>query len=647
MSTAATPFDPKEFSNWCRALQKNRIAFDSMGYSSSVNGLEFIDIFEQSPDSLHSEKLEACLLPHSKIFPSMLDLDKQSTALAQNMVTKRIKEIDILRFNDTVDRLKNRESTAWIGHSGTSKSTEANFLLMEFLTHLGEEGWPRKLAHRIGRKIYEYEYNATDKKVECAIRPAVNQAAVEAYCAEQKELPKADQPLLFLDLDEKEVDPCVSGITVFIAVSSREVKVTLKTLHKTGTFATFLVRPHTAAEMRMMGRLIFRVDPAGMRSRLGLNTTHSEADVIAVINKRILEVGPLSREVFLGTTTYDVYVKDMKRGASHFLAKLPLEQLSYNKIPTDFKQYVAPHPVLDKQGKIDTGDAEFRLLSPLAADLIAAATTLPDQVQQLIKYGHASDLVEGVMQWALMQMPAGSALSPGANSDAWEWHRDPGFRKMLTNATLIKKSDDIPLHKRCDRLAEFSGMTFQGDARMLKPGALYKSTTHNFVLVEFFTFGTPAPAKPASAVTADIDTVVAASSSSLVAGAPTEHTSPSINGFQSTTENLPNHPFTVSSIKRTFEGFNLYDSESKHIRFNLICVVDSYKGSVKGCKFTATTKDLEGLNLNAKQLQSQEGNKDKLLEMDLKELWKVFPEFKQRLFTYIARADIYNIKRNF
>ena len=114
-------FDQDEFSEWCRTSTSGA-TFDDFMDKKSVKGMTFGVMQEVNPDSGEQEKLEVCVLPPDNIFPSMLD-DKQVGAISQNVVTKRVQDIDAIRFQRTVDRLRMGLSAAWIGHADQLKRT--------------------------------------------------------------------------------------------------------------------------------------------------------------------------------------------------------------------------------------------------------------------------------------------------------------------------------------------------------------------------------------------------------------------------------------------------------------------------------------------------------------------------------------------
>jgi hypothetical protein len=69
---------------------------------------------------------------------------------------KRIADSNLPRFNKTVELLRNRDTVISTGLAGIGKSTEVNGLLLEFLSHMGEEGWPKEVWYRYNREMIQF-----------------------------------------------------------------------------------------------------------------------------------------------------------------------------------------------------------------------------------------------------------------------------------------------------------------------------------------------------------------------------------------------------------------------------------------------------------------------------------------------------------
>ena len=85
---------------------------------------------------------------------------------AGNFYFCRMTPVDIRRREVTLRLLrKERESPIWIGAEGIGKSADMNYILMELLTHIGEEGWPSIVAFRFDYKIAEFKFDISSSRV--------------------------------------------------------------------------------------------------------------------------------------------------------------------------------------------------------------------------------------------------------------------------------------------------------------------------------------------------------------------------------------------------------------------------------------------------------------------------------------------------
>ena len=62
---------------------------------------------------------------------------------------------------------------------------QSNFLLMELLEHMGQEGWPKFVTHRIHKRLSEYSLGPGGEVVCNSSREAPNLEAVKMYCKEK------------------------------------------------------------------------------------------------------------------------------------------------------------------------------------------------------------------------------------------------------------------------------------------------------------------------------------------------------------------------------------------------------------------------------------------------------------------------------
>jgi len=80
-----------------------------------------------------------------------------------------------------------------IGIAGTGKSTDLNYILMELLRHLDEDGWPSKVGLRLNEKLYEFSLSGvTESKMPFSV--------LDGYSSDG---------VLIVELEEKEKDPII------------------------------------------------------------------------------------------------------------------------------------------------------------------------------------------------------------------------------------------------------------------------------------------------------------------------------------------------------------------------------------------------------------------------------------------------------
>jgi hypothetical protein len=261
------------------------------------------------------EALEVCHFPRELgTFPSFFDSAKQCEAVSTDLIFRRIRPIDEVRFIKTINTLKKGRKVVWCGHPGIGKSTEANFVLLEFLRHLGDgedSEWPTKVAHRVNGQLFLYTWNTTTRRVECEMLPGktlLNVADFSIYWQTQKIVTKKKPPVLFLELTETERDPLVS-IPTFIALSSSDIKSTLKTIDKSGSCKYLLVRPHEPKELFLMAKVMFEAEPEQLCAHLECETEW--AKVAKIVSDRMDIVGPLVRQVFFRQSAFDEYISSM------------------------------------------------------------------------------------------------------------------------------------------------------------------------------------------------------------------------------------------------------------------------------------------------------------------------------------------------
>jgi hypothetical protein len=105
---------------------------------------------------INENRVEAYILP--KNIPSWpsFQATKQENACCSEIYFKRFADSNLPRFNKNVELLRKRDKVISTGFAGIGKSMEVNGLLMEFLSHIGEEGWPKEVWYRYDLRMIQF-----------------------------------------------------------------------------------------------------------------------------------------------------------------------------------------------------------------------------------------------------------------------------------------------------------------------------------------------------------------------------------------------------------------------------------------------------------------------------------------------------------
>jgi hypothetical protein len=174
---------------------------------------------------------------------------KQETAGSSELYFKRVADSNGPRFNETVRLLLEGEQIVSTGLSGIGKSTEVNGLLMVFLGHLGEVGWPKEVWYRVN--LIMFKFLLVDGVPTVSKSQGATLASVLAFSSEFEDTTRVeDQPVLLMELDEEEVNP-KSFIPTYIPLSNRNVFSATKEIEKAGG-QYLLVDPPSSEDIQAM-----------------------------------------------------------------------------------------------------------------------------------------------------------------------------------------------------------------------------------------------------------------------------------------------------------------------------------------------------------------------------------------------------------
>lgn len=329
----------------------------------------------QNETTLSLDRVSVVLLPADIAFPTFAD-NKQRGYAGQNVL--------ILRESNPAEndnrelsrqRLLDGDSAVWIGHPGIGKTTEVNSIIVQLLKNLGNEGWPRRLAHRVGGRIVIYTRNETACRVDCSTANGQTLADVEQFCR----LNEADRDVvLVLELGETEADPMVAPVPTLIALSSRDVSSQLKTMKKGGQTRQFLRGPHRDRELLLAARIIYLTDRARAIKMAGFSPDTDEETFVRLIGERMDEAGPLARTVLSGINFEEFLERRRSSDVQDRVVDGEFRNLHYDSLPGDSKYFIAAYPVNSTMQP--NGGCVFKLLSPRAAIDLSCGVKDPESI---------------------------------------------------------------------------------------------------------------------------------------------------------------------------------------------------------------------------------------------------------------------------
>ena len=468
---------------------------------------------------------------------------KQILSSAKNaLIIKNTTHLDHDIRNKTLDNLRNKVSQVWLGHSGIGKTVEVNYIMMELLRNLGEEGWPKQVAHRIGREIYLYEL--VDGRVSCSAVEGGGRTLqyVNDFCTNNYR--KRNDLVFVLELGETEVDPQLS-LTSFIAMPSYKVDDRLKTFCNSKEVNMAVRSPHSVEEALLVTEIMYTVDKEATLDRAGVSSTASLEEFQTVMTDRIELEGPLLHEII--TDRRFPYYQELPRNFYPFFNNLDIEN-----IPDWDDKFVAPYISTDKE-QLGT----FRFLNNKLALAVRNNVREDSQAYSLKLSGLDSQIKEAMVMHAL--------LNDSSSARYWERYADPGYKKSLNRTHLLHTSPiRMPTAKRVVR---FGTPILHKDASTMRDGDLYRSTLVSYPVCEFFLY-------------------------------ENSNGKRRITFYQTTTRPLPQHPIPVAALKVWFEALGLYEQENSDVEVLIEAMVDSSQRTTKGIKFLSEQQkamDITGL----------------------------------------------------
>ena len=537
------------------------------------------------------------VLPKSVLkWPSFYD-SKQRNAYACEVLCVRTDMMNSVRRKMIVDYTLLGYDSITMGPAGIGKSSESNFMLLDFLRNIDKEGYPRYVLYRIpDESVFEFSLDSGNKPVARRIPNSKSLSQVYDITTQYNR----KNSVILLEVAENDIDP-KSKLPCILTASSRDIDNTFKTLTKGGAMQ-FLSEPTSAKQlMEQVKAIKLLSEDSGEFKTLSLERC------LEIIKERMSIVGPVSRYV-LSSDYFVLRVKKIDACCSLFFNVL--DKVTVDNIADNAKYYIAP---FFKEGSTipkysasmpDSSDIyTFEFLSPYCQNAIANSVKSANVAELLRHYRDKLDyqIAEGIMIQSLFEEPPVNYNFPDECSRRnWVIHNDPGYRCKILKENLLSEDEtnailNGTLMPWASEEQIFRGMYCTQDIADLREGVVYRSRTHNFALGDSFMVN---------------------------------HGTKEIWFFQSTLMDPAKHPFSVATIKTVMEKLNMFEGRGEKYKLVILVFTNKMREINHGCKFV------------------YEKTKKNVMEKaftlpELKESSEVASEIMNRVKTYVVLSVYY------
>ena len=373
--------------------------------------------------------VEAFLLPKNiNFWPSFLSTTKQSSAPCTDIYIRRMRMHNINRTLSTIELLKKSKNVAWLGSPGISKSTDMNFVLMELIRHLGDDGWPSIVTYRVGPIILEFKWS--DNDVVVSEFPGNHFNNVDDYVNRFKSLPRNKRPVLLLDMKESESDPDFY-IPMLVTQSSRDADQSMKSMFKGGC-KKLLMEPWSYDEVNGLIHAMMEMSQCYESSHLS-NVLGLELEAAQrVMKERYGEIGGILRHLL--SDEMDDYINTRDKASS---LKDDLQDLGVFHLPSQSKYHLSfflrkfvlssahslnfksfpnvPPEMLEQSNDI----YEYQFLSEKSLTMYRNSAKTPSEIQLMERFGLDYQVAEYIIKTNLR--PGWESLPKDIRRDGWEW----------------------------------------------------------------------------------------------------------------------------------------------------------------------------------------------------------------------------------
>ena len=269
-------------------------------------------------------QIDALILPEGMIWPTFLAV-KQRRSFFKNIYFQRQTAADVNRRIISLDLLRKNYEAIWVGSPGIGKSCDINYIFIELLHHLGEDGWPSMVAFRSESILFTFTASNVTYTPIC-FSELLNYSQIH----------EDDNSVLILELLESENDPILS-MPFILAVSPIDLASKFKTLGKSGFDEFMLISPPDVEEVCLMTEAMMDICP---ENKIFKGNTKEEA--ISIVRTRALKIGAIPRYLFCSERNFITRLTLMKVSATSKLSS-DFQTLSVNNIPDAAKCFVAPY----------------------------------------------------------------------------------------------------------------------------------------------------------------------------------------------------------------------------------------------------------------------------------------------------------------
>ena len=532
-------------------------------------------VYKERTEGNIEYQVDALILPQDMIWPTFLEA-KQQEQRFKNIYFQRQTVIDANRRAYSLDLLRKRGRVVWTGAPGIGKSCEMNHILIELLSHLGEDSWPSMVAFRVDSDLFTFTSSGVT-------RTRISYDDLHEY----SKIHKHDNSVLILELQESEIDPVI-GMPFISAVSTINLDSKLKTLRKSANRNFMLISPPDIEEVSLMTEAIMDVCPNN-----DLFRDKSKEEAVSIVQSRAQKVGAIPRYLFSDADDFEARVIELRESASKSISTV-FSELRVNNIPTDAELFVAPYcrpgvtdpnfprfyhtasPINhhlfseeDLNERWFTKDSlynfEFRYLSEFTKQIHFFTCKGREDIETMKRFDFDYQYAESIIAIGGILIPKRTEdIDDRIRSKHWEWHKNIDYTETLSRDSKLP-NDMIPALPRSSAVMKFLGMFYMGDVRTLESDRLYRGTFHNLALYEYFNV---------------------------------DHENKIIYLYHVTTGDLSKHSFTMSMISKVMEKLCMFEDGNLEYKVRLLCFCDWRHKVTPGTKFFDTRSERNIVYLN-------------------------------------------------